>query len=92
LENRDGRLPLRKAAFSRARTKSLFWSEHHQHLAAFHPGMLFHLGCFGRIGLNALEEPHSKLAMRKLAATEAQGDLHLVAFADEVETFFIFVS
>jgi hypothetical protein len=55
-----------------------------QHLAAFHARIGFDLGILGAILLDPLEQVHAELAVRKLAAAEAQSDLHLVAFADEL--------
>src|SRR3546814_1667001 len=63
---------------------TLFRSNHHQHLTAFHARILLDLGDLVRIFLNALEKLHAKLAMGEFAAAEAQRDLHLVAFADEL--------
>ena len=42
--------------------------------------------------LDALEHRHAELAVRHLAAAEAQGDLHLVAFLEELEDLLIFTS
>lgn len=54
--------------------------------------MLLDLGDLGDVALDPLEKLHSELAVGKLSAAEAQGDLHLVAFADELVDAFIFTS
>ena len=36
------------------RRESLFWRQHHQHLAAFHARMLLDLGGLGDVGLHPL--------------------------------------
>ena len=63
----------------------LFRCQHHQHLATFHAGILFHLGFFGGIFLHALQQLHAQLAMGKFTTAETQRDLDLVTFADELQ-------
>src|SRR5437763_6152358 len=63
----------------------LFGREHHQHLAAFHARVRLDLGDIAGLLLHPAEHCHAKLAMRHFAAAEAHGDLHLVAFLQELE-------
>jgi hypothetical protein len=62
----------------------LFRADHHQHLSTFHARILLDLGDLSRIFLHAGEEVHTELTVREFAAAEAQRDLDLVAFADEL--------
>jgi len=55
----------------------------HDHLAALHAGLILDLGDFLEVGLDLLQELHAQFRVRQLAAPEAQGDLHLVAFFEE---------
>src|SRR5215468_6452211 len=55
----------------------------HDHLAAFESGVLLHLGKVGGIVLHPVEQLVAELLVGQLAAAEAQGDLHLVAFFEE---------
>ncbi len=57
--------------------------DHHQHLPAFHLRRLLDLGVFCRIVAHPLQQRQAEFTMRQLATTEAQGELHLVAFLDE---------
>src|SRR6476646_1385533 len=63
----------------------LFRRKHHQHLAAFHARMRLDLCYLGGLLLHPAEHRHAELAMRHLTTAEAHGDLHLVAFLDELE-------
>ena len=47
--------------------------------------MRFDLGHVGGLLLDPAEDGHAELAMRHLAAAEAHGDLHLVAFLEELD-------
>jgi hypothetical protein len=64
--------------------EALFRADHHQHLPAFHARILLDLCDLSRIFLNACEQVHAKLTVREFATAEAQRDLDLVAFADEL--------
>ena len=66
------------------RTRSLR-REHHQHLPAFHARMRLDLGHLGSLLLNSAKYRHAELAVRHFATAEAHGDLHLVAFLEELE-------
>ena len=72
-----------QAAFLRVGAAALFGREHHQHLAAFHAGILLNLGNVRHIFLHPLQQLHAQLAMRQFTTTKAQGDFHPIAFANE---------
>src|SRR5687768_10532964 len=59
--------------------------QQHHHLPAFHAGKRFDDAVRLQIGLDALEQPHPELLVRHLAPAEAQRDLRLVAFAQELD-------
>src|SRR3546814_1764439 len=66
-------------------SKGLFRRDDHQHLTALSAGMRLDLRDFGRQFGDALKHVQAELGMAHLAAAEAHGHLHLVAFAEEVE-------
>src|SRR4029450_1984084 len=66
-----------------ARAKHLARGEHHHHLPAFEPRLRLHLSNGRGVGLDAVEQLRAELLMRHLAASEAQGDFHLVALLEE---------
>src|SRR5258708_31359767 len=68
----------------RARRR-LFRRHHHDHLAAFHARELLDLGDRVEIVLDPHQHVHAEILVRQLAAAEAHGDLHLIAFADETD-------
>src|SRR5688572_23840519 len=57
--------------------------DRHDHLAAFEPGVGFHLDQLVEFGAHLVENPEAQFLVHHLAATEAHGDLHLVALAEE---------
>src|SRR5215470_4948814 len=61
---------------------ALSWRQHHHDLAALEAGILLDLGEVGGIVLHAVEQPVAKLLVCQLAATEAKGDLDLVALLE----------
>src|SRR5690606_35271481 len=59
------------------------WRQHHHHLAAFEPGLGFHLGDVGKLGLHLRQQLHPEMLVRHFAAAEAHGDVHLVALLEK---------
>src|SRR6266536_5901561 len=57
--------------------------EHHDHLAAFEFRLLLDLGHRREVAADALEQFGAELLVGELSASEAQGDLDLVAFLEE---------
>jgi hypothetical protein len=53
-------------------------------MPTFHARVLFDLGEFGDVALNALQQAHAQFAVSELTAAETQGHLDLVAFAKEL--------
>src|SRR6202012_5921239 len=56
---------------------------HHRHLPAFQLGRLFDLRQRVQLVLHAHQHVHAQILVHHLAAAEAHGDLHLVAFIEE---------
>jgi hypothetical protein len=61
----------------------LLGRQHHDHLPAFHARHRLDLGERVHLAADAVQNLQAELGMDHLAAAEAQGDLHLVAFLDE---------
>ena len=64
--------------------KRVPWREDHYHLTAFHRRELFDLGELVRIRLHPFENGGPKLLMSQFTTSEAEGNLNLVAFLEEL--------
>jgi pimeloyl-ACP methyl ester carboxylesterase len=62
---------------------TLLRRQNHHHLAALKLRFSFDLGDHRRLELHLVKQTHPEFLMRHFAATEAQGDLHLVALFKE---------
>ena len=67
------------------RGRALLRPDHHHHLAAFQPGHGFDLARIANIGGDPVQQFQTQLLVRHFAATEAQGDLDLVALFQKLQ-------
>ncbi len=72
------------APATRCWLRAFLGRDHHHHLPAFQLGEGFDLADLGHVGLDPFQKLQSKLLVGHLAAPEAQGDFHLVAFLQEL--------
>src|SRR5215831_17576052 len=77
------RIDHRRPLHPKQRTESLFWRQHHDHLASLETSIHLDLGDLFRIAFEAIEQPDAKLLVRHFATAEAQRHLDLVAFPEE---------